>query len=118
MSDQRFFDLAMKAIAHQPTDAERAELDALLAREPGLRAEFARLQADVRLAKEVLPLVDATSPRRLSFPPTRAGGCKPGPSSPWTATIVPLVDHEEERRMMWRWPGCSVWPRRRRQSHW
>jgi hypothetical protein len=60
MNDKRFFDLAMKAIARQATDAERAELDALLERQPMLRGEFARLQADAHLAKDVLPLVDAT----------------------------------------------------------
>lgn len=60
MNDERFFDLAMKAIAQQATDVERAELDALLAREPAMRAEFARLQTDARLAKDALPLVDAT----------------------------------------------------------
>lgn len=60
MNDERFFDLAMKVIAHQATDAERAELDAQLAREPEMRAAFARLQADVRVTKDALPLVDAT----------------------------------------------------------
>ena len=54
MNDEPFFDLAMKVIAGQCTDAERAELDALLAREPKLRAEFARLQADVRVAEDAL----------------------------------------------------------------
>ena len=60
MNDQHFFDLAMKVIARQSTDAERAELEALVAREPELRAEFARLEAVVRVAKDALPLVDAT----------------------------------------------------------
>lgn len=60
MNDERFFDLAMKVIARQCTDAERAELDALLAREPKLRTEFDRLESDVRVAKEALPLVNAT----------------------------------------------------------
>ena len=60
MNDERFFDLAMKVIARQATDWERADLDARLAREPELRAEFARLQADVRAAKDALPLVAAT----------------------------------------------------------
>ena len=59
MNDQRFFDLAMKVIARQANDAERADLDALLAREPELRAEFTRLEADARVAKDVLPLVNA-----------------------------------------------------------
>jgi hypothetical protein len=59
MNDQRFFDLAMKVIARQANDAERADLDALLAREPELRAEFMRLEADARVAKDALPLVNA-----------------------------------------------------------
>ena len=68
MSDQRFFDLAMKAIARQASEAERAELDALLAREPQRRAEFEGLQADTRLAREVLPLVDATDATAPELP--------------------------------------------------
>jgi hypothetical protein len=60
MNDEHFFDLAMKVISRQVTDAERAELDALLAREPERKTEFARLQAEVRVAKEALPLVNAT----------------------------------------------------------
>jgi len=68
MNDQRFFDLAMKVIAHQATDAERADLDALFAREPELRAEFTRLEADARLAKDVLPLVAACNSSTGQFP--------------------------------------------------
>lgn len=60
MNDERFFDLAMKIIARQATDTERAELDALLARQPELKPEFVRLQAEVRVARDVLPLVNAT----------------------------------------------------------
>ena len=60
MNDERFFDLAMKVIARQATDAERTELDARLARDPDLRAEFERLQANARTARDALPLVDAT----------------------------------------------------------
>jgi hypothetical protein len=59
MNAERFFDLAMKVIASQATDAECAELDAILAREPELRAKFAQLQGDVRVAKDALPLVGA-----------------------------------------------------------
>ncbi len=68
MNDERFFDLAMKVIARQAGDAERAELDALLAREPELRAEFARLQADARVAKDVLPLANAMEATAGEFP--------------------------------------------------
>ena len=68
MNDERFFDLALKVIARQAGDAERAELDTLLAREPELRAEFARLQADARVAKDALPLVNAMETTAGEFP--------------------------------------------------
>ena len=68
MNDQRFFDLAMKAIAHQATDAERTDLDALLAREPELCSEFTRLEKDARVAKDVLPLVAACTSSTDRFP--------------------------------------------------
>ncbi len=68
MNDQRFFDLAMKVIARQANDAERADLDALLAREPELRAEFTRLEADARVAKDALPLVNAMRETKGELP--------------------------------------------------
>jgi hypothetical protein len=68
MNDQRFFDLAMKVIARQAKDAERADLDALLAREPQLRAEFTRLEADARVAKDALPLVNAMRETKGELP--------------------------------------------------
>ena len=60
MNDERFFDLAMKRIADQATAEERAELDAALASKPELKADFDRLRAEARLAKEVLPVIAAT----------------------------------------------------------
>jgi hypothetical protein len=68
MNDQRFFDLTMKVIALQANKAERAELDALLSRDAALLAEFARLQADAGLAKEVLPLIAACTTSTGEFP--------------------------------------------------
>jgi hypothetical protein len=68
MNDDQFFDLALKVIARQATEAERAELDALVVRQPELKAEFERLQADVRLAREVLPLVSATGATAPELP--------------------------------------------------
>jgi anti-sigma-K factor RskA len=68
MNDDQFVDLAMKVIARQATEAERAELDALVARQPELKAEFERLQAEVRLAREVLPLVSATEATAPELP--------------------------------------------------
>lgn len=57
--DQHFFDLAMKSIAGQASASEQAELDSLLVSQPELKAEFEQLKSDVRVAKEVLPLVEA-----------------------------------------------------------
>jgi len=68
VNDERFFDLAMKVIAGQSSDAERAELDTLLAREPKLRAEFATLQADAHVTKDALPLVNAVEATGREFP--------------------------------------------------
>jgi hypothetical protein len=68
MNDERFFDLAVKAIAHQATDAERTDLDALLADKPDLRAEFMRLEKDALVAKDVLPLVAACTSSTGQFP--------------------------------------------------
>jgi len=102
MSDQRFFDLAMQAVAQQASEAERAELEALLARQPELRAEFARLQGEVRLTKDVLPLVDATRASVSEFPAyarerlqTTVRQTLGRPQSP------PLPASDEARRMMW-----------------
>ena len=104
MNDDQFFDLAMKVIAEQATEAERTELDALVARQPKLKAEFERLQADVRLAREVLPLVRATEATAPELPAYARGRLQtkvrqtlghPQPSVPSAS--------DKERRMMWRW---------------
>ena len=68
MNDERFFDLAMKACAGRCTDAERTELESLLTSRPELRAELAKLQADARLAREVLPLLAAVESSSEEFP--------------------------------------------------
>jgi hypothetical protein len=68
MNDQHFFDLAMKVIALQADEEERADLDAMLADKPELRAEFTRLEADARVAKDVLPLVAACTSSTGQFP--------------------------------------------------
>ena len=59
MSNERFFDLAMKSCTGRCTDAERAELDTMMADSPELKGELEKLRADVRLAREILPLLDA-----------------------------------------------------------
>lgn len=67
-ANQHFFDLAVKAIARQSSPGEQAELQALLAAHPELTEEFARLQTDARLAKEVLPLLVQTKPQSSELP--------------------------------------------------
>ncbi len=68
MNAQRFFDLAMKKIARQSTEAERAELDTLLASQPELKMELGRLQADSELARELAPLAAALESTQPEFP--------------------------------------------------
>jgi len=68
MNYQSFFDLAMKVIARQATDAERADLDALLAQEAEFRAEFARLKTDARIAKDALLFTNAYTASTGEFP--------------------------------------------------
>ena len=66
--DQHFFDLAIKAITGKATAGERAEMDSLRASHPELREEFDELQADARLAREVLPLLGRTDARAGPLP--------------------------------------------------
>ncbi len=68
MNDQRFFDLAMKVIAQRCTEAEWAELEALLSAKPELKAEWERLQTDARLAREAAPLTSAMESSQPEFP--------------------------------------------------
>jgi hypothetical protein len=68
MNKERFLNLAIKVIARQATDGERAELDAMLATQPELHGEFARLETDARVAKDVLPMIDAMEATAGKFP--------------------------------------------------
>src|SRR5438445_8986434 len=68
MDDQQFFYLAMKIIAQRSSDAERAELDALIAAQPELKAQFEQLRAQASTAREILPLLDATEATAGEFP--------------------------------------------------
>jgi hypothetical protein len=58
----------MKVIARHATNEERANLNALLAQEPELRAEFERLETDARVAKDALPLITACTASTAEFP--------------------------------------------------
>jgi hypothetical protein len=68
MNEERFSDLAVKFCAGKCTDAERAELDTMIASAPELKGELEKMQADVRLAREVLPLLAATQSSSGEFP--------------------------------------------------
>ncbi len=68
MNENRFFDLAMRSLARQATDAERDELNSLVANHPEFKAEFERLRAEVILAKETLPLVEAAEATSGALP--------------------------------------------------
>ena len=100
MNDQRFFDLAMKVIARQSSDAERVELDALLAREPQLREEFARLEADARVAKNALPLVDATQTTAGDLPAYARGRLQ---TKVRQTLGRPAAEKEPGRSLAWGW---------------
>jgi hypothetical protein len=68
MNDERFFDLALKTIAYQASEAERTDFEAMLTDKPELRAEFMLLEKDALLAKDVLPLVAACTASTGEFP--------------------------------------------------
>lgn len=104
MNGERFFDLAMKITGRQATDAEHAELDALLARQPELKPEFERLQAEVRVARETLPLVNATEATVGELPAYARGRLQTKVRQtlgrPETTDPAPK---EKERGAMWVW---------------
>ena len=100
MNDERFFDLAMKVIARQATDAERAELDALLVREPERSAEFARLQTDARVTKDALPLVEATQATAGELPAYARGRLQ---TKVRQTLGRPAAEKEPDRSLAWGW---------------
>ena len=100
MNDDHFFDLAMKVIARQATEAERAELDALVARQPDLKSEFERLQADVRLAREVLPLVSATEATAPELPAYARGRLQ---TKVRETLGRPQAPEEDALGTLWKW---------------
>ena len=104
MNDERFFDLAMKVITQQATDGERAELDARLVREPELAREFERLQAEVRVARDSLPLLNATEATAGELPAYARGRLqtKVRQTLGRPETAAPL-QNEKERSAMWVW---------------
>lgn len=104
MNDDRFFDLAMKVIASQAKDAERAELDTLVAAQPELEAELARLRSAAAVAKEALPLVEATEAATGTVPAYARGRLQTKVRQ--TLGRPQAEDEPEEARQrsaMWTW---------------
>ena len=104
MNDDHFFDLAMKVIARQATEAERAELDDLVVRQPELKAELERLRADVRLAREVLPLANATEATAPELPAYARGRLQTKVRETLGRPPVPGGAPEEDASgTLWKW---------------
>ncbi|MHB8522885.1 MAG: hypothetical protein ACYDH9_19285 [Limisphaerales bacterium] len=97
MNDEHFFDLAMMVIAGHASDAEGAELHGLLASQPELKAEFERLQADARIAKETLGLVSATESTAGELPAYARGRLQTKVRE--TLRRPPVA----ERKLPWAW---------------
>ncbi len=89
----------MKAIARQSTDAERAELDSLLASQPELKAEFERLRGEAHLAKEILPLAAAAESAAEEIP----GYARERLQTKVRQTLGRPASAEEKSSWSWRW---------------
>jgi hypothetical protein len=102
MNDQHFFDLAMKVIARQATDVERAELDSAVAGDSNLKAELERLRAESRVFKEVLPLVEATGAKGAELPDYARARLQAKVSQTFRNTRVPERDERKTFFAGWR----------------
>lgn len=103
MNDDRFLDLAMKAVAQQATAAEQAELDGLLASRPELRTELEQLRSAARLAKEALPLVNATEATAGELPGYARGRLQTKVRETYGAAQTAQKEETKEAFGTWRW---------------
>jgi hypothetical protein len=101
MNDQHFFDLAMKVIANQATEAERAELDSITAGDPRSKAELERLRAESRVLKEVLPMVEATETKAGELPGYARTRLQTKVRETLGSTREPK--QEEKKALLWGW---------------
>ena len=58
INDERFCELAHKALAKEAQPAEQAELQTLLTGNPTLKREFEEMGAEAAIAREILPLLE------------------------------------------------------------
>jgi hypothetical protein len=72
-NEERFHELAHKALARAAEPTEQAELQALIAENPQLKEEIEQMDAETSVARELLPLIeDLQDPRRdMPQPPMR-----------------------------------------------
>lgn len=103
MNDDRFFDLAMKAVAQQATATEQAELDGLLASRPELRTELEQLRSAARLAKEALPLVSATEATTGELPGYARGRLQTKVRETYGVARTAEKEETKEAFGSWRW---------------
>lgn len=103
MNDDRFLDLAMKAVAQQATAEQQAELDALLASRPELQTELEQLRSAARLAKEALPLVSATEATAGELPGYARGRLQTKVRETYGAAQTAEKEESKEAFGSWRW---------------
>lgn len=58
MSDERFHELAHKALGKEATPAEQRELRALIAEKPALKEQLEQMSIEVSAVREILPLLE------------------------------------------------------------
>ena len=68
-NEERFHELAHKAFANEAQEAERAELQALMAENPNLKEEFEQMGAESAAVREILPLLEDIEHPQGSIPP-------------------------------------------------
>ena len=68
-NEERFHELAHKALAKEAQSAEQAELRALIAENPKLKEEFEQMGAESSAAREILPLLEDIQHPQERIPP-------------------------------------------------
>lgn len=94
--EQRFFDLAMKVLAGQATNAEKGELDSLIEHRPELKAELEKFRKESRIARKVVPLLDAAESSAGEFPGYARERLQ-------TKVRKSLAERRAETRGWWNW---------------